>query len=97
MPAALFAMHYALFHRIYLFIICVFQDQNEWQIGPGEINIAGEVRVSRGHQMGGVPERNRSYQGGFCTCLSESPQVTRRETRRESHGIHWKPFAPSSL
>lgn len=61
---------------LHIFIYyCVFQDQNEWQIGSSEINIAAEVGVSWGRQTGTVSERNRSYQGRFCSCLSEAPQV----------------------
>lgn len=39
---------------LHIFIYyCVFQDQNEWQIGSSKINIAVEVGVSWGDQRGG--------------------------------------------
>lgn len=38
---------------LHIFIYyCVFQDQNEWQMGSGEIEIAAEVGVSWGHEDG---------------------------------------------
>lgn len=81
---------------LHIFIYdCVFQDQNEWQIGFSEINIAAEVGASWSCLPGRVSEWKRLYQSRFCSCLSAAPQVTEwrlrkqaRTARRKRHGIH---------
>ena len=69
----------------------VFQDQNEWQIGSSEIDLAAESASqprSRGRRcvwIGGLVQ----IRVDFCSCLSEAPQVirwARSDSERGRHG-----------
>lgn len=83
---------------LHIFIYyCVFQDQNECQIGSGEsqLDITADVGVSRGCEMGGVSlsGRNGSQQDGFCSCfVPDSPG----HPMRKRYGIN-KIFPNSTI
>lgn len=104
MPPALFCHALCTVPLHICIYCCVFQDQNEWQIGSStsQRDITAVVGVSRGPETGGMclNGRDRSEQGGFCSCLSEAPQVIKwasseSEAGRQREGEVWMEYITS--